>query len=270
MEVLLLKDVYKLGLAGDVKRVADGYGRNFLIPQGMAMLATPGALTQSDRIRSSAQEQRARLNQELTAVFEQLNGLQLNFPVKAGETGKLYGSVTTEMMSQAIMEIKGIELDRSQIVSEPLRSLGVHAVSARLTLDLIAELTVVVHREELPPESAFEQIVEEEEDLGTFADLQAELEAEEAEKLAEDEEGLPVAEEEPAAADGEEPAEDGEETAADGEVPAEDVEEQVLEGIGQAEQGDLGGDSGEEGSIGEERQVDPMVQEEEVETDEAS
>lgn len=270
MEVLLLKDVYKLGLAGDVKRVADGYGRNFLIPQGMAMLATPGALTQSDRIRSSAQEQRARLNQELTAVFEQLNGLQLNFPVKAGETGKLYGSITTEMMSQAIMEIKGIELDRSQIVSEPLRSLGVHAVSARLTLDLIPELTVVVHREELPPESAFEQIVEEEEDLGTFADLQAELEAEEAEKLAEDEESLPVAEEEPAAPDGEEPAEDGEETAADGEVPAEDVEEQVLEGIGQAEQGDLGGDSGEEGSIGEERQVDPMVQEEEVETDEAS
>ena len=248
MEVLLLKDVYKLGMAGDVKRVADGYGRNFLIPQGMAMLATPGALTQSDRIRSSAQEQRARLNQELTAVFEELNGLQLNFPVKAGETGKLYGSVTTEMISQAIMEIKGIELDRSQIVSEPLRSLGVHTVSARLTLDLIAELTVVLHREELPPESAFEQIVEEEEELGTFADLQAELEAEEAEKLAEDEEGPAAAQEE----------------------PAEDVEEPAIEGTGQAEQGDLGGDSGEEGSSGEEREVDPIAQEEEVETDEAS
>ena len=262
MEVLLLKDVYKLGLAGDVKRVADGYGRNFLIPQGMAMLATPGALTQSDRIRSSAQEQRARLNQELTAVFEELNGLQLNFPVKAGETGKLYGSVTTEMISQAIMEIKGIELDRSQIVSEPLRSLGVHTVSARLTIDLIAELTVVLHREELPPESAFEQIVEEEEELGTFADLQAELEAEEAEKLAEDEEDLPT--------DEEELAEDGEEPAAAQEEPAEDVEEQALEGTGQAEQGDLGGDSGEEGSSGEEREVDPIAQEEEVETDEAS
>ncbi|MCH8094385.1 MAG: 50S ribosomal protein L9 [Chloroflexi bacterium] len=263
MEVLLLKDVYKLGMAGDVKRVADGYGRNFLIPQGMAMLATPGALTQSDRIRSSAQEQRARLNQELTAVFEELNGLQLNFPVKAGETGKLYGSVTTEMVSQAIMEIKGIELDRSQIVSEPLRSLGVHTVSARLTLDLIPELTVVLHREELPPESAFEQIVEEEEEeLGTFADLQAELEAEEAEKLAEDEEDLPT--------DEEELAEDGEEPAAAQEEPAEDVEEQALEGTGQAEQGDLGGDSGEEGSSGEEREVDPIAQEEEVETDEAS
>ena len=186
MEVLLLKDVYKLGRAGDVKRVADGYGRNFLMPQGLAMLATPGALTQSDRIRAAAEEQRARLNQELSAVFKQLDGLQLNFPVKAGETGKLYGSVTTQMISEAIMESKGIELDRSQIDSEPIRTIGVHPVSARLTVDLIPELTVVAHREELPPESAFEQIVEEAEDLGTFADLQAELEAEEAEEQADE------------------------------------------------------------------------------------
>lgn len=248
MEVLLLKDVYKLGLAGEVKRVADGYGRNFLIPKGMAMLATPGALTQSDRIRASAQEQRARLNKELTAVFEQLNGLQLNFPVKAGETGKLYGSVTTEMISHAIMESKGIEVDRSQIASEPLRSLGVHPVSARLTLDLIPELTIVVHREELPPESAFEQIAEEAEDLGTFADLQAELEAEEAEEL----------------------AEAGEERLEDGTELTEGGEEQTLEGTGQAVQGELVGEGGEEDSIGEESEVDPIIQEEEVETDEAS
>ncbi len=186
---MLLKDVYKLGRAGDVKRVADGYGRNFLIPQGLATLATPGALTQSDRIRASAEEERARLNHELTAVFEQLNSLQLNFPVKAGETGKLYGSVTNQMISEAIMDSKGIEIDRMQIVSEPIRSLGVHPVSARLTVDLIAELTVVVHREELPPESAFEQEPEEAEDTEDFADLQAELEAEEAEaQAAEDDE----------------------------------------------------------------------------------
>ena len=181
MEVMLLKDVYKLGRAGEVKRVANGYGRNFLIPQGMATMATPGALTQSGRIMASAEEERARLNQELTAVYEQLNDLQLNFPVKAGETGKLYGSVTTQMISEAIMELKGIEVDRMQIVSEPIRSLGVHPVKARLTVDLIAELAIVVHREELPPESAFEQVVEEVEDTEEFADLQAELEAEEAE-----------------------------------------------------------------------------------------
>lgn len=186
MEVMLLKDVYKLGRAGEVKRVADGYGRNYLIPKGLATLATPGALKQADRIQAAAEAERARLNQELTAVYEQLNGLQLNFPVKAGETGKLYGSVTTQMISEAIMESKGIEVDRAQIDSEPIRSLGVHPISARLTVDLIPELTVVVHREELSPDSAFDQVVEEPEGVGSFADLQAELEAEEAEAEAEE------------------------------------------------------------------------------------
>jgi large subunit ribosomal protein L9 len=249
MEVMLLKDVYKLGRAGDVKRVADGYGRNYLIPQGFATLATPGALKQSDRIRASAEEERARLNQELTAVFEVLNGLQLNFPVKAGETGKLYGSVTTQMISEAIMESKGIEVDRSQIISEPLRTLGVHPVSVRLTVDLILELTVVVHREELPPESAFEQEVEEPEGLGSFADLQAELEAEEAEAEAEGDDEHPEGEVE------------GEEE--QGEARAEREDEH-------AESSDEQGDLTDEAEMMEESEGDVIASEEEVGTDEAS
>ena len=184
MRVLLLKDVYKLGRAGDVKRVADGYGRNYLIPQGMATLATPGALKQSDRIRSAGELKRAQLNQEMTSVHSQLDGLQLNFPVKAGETGRLYGSVTHQMLTEAILQRKGIPVERSQILGEPIRSLGVHKVKVRLTVDLIPELAIVVHREELPPESAFEQVEAEREQAeaaGSFSDLQAELEAQEAE-----------------------------------------------------------------------------------------
>jgi len=184
MQVLLLKDVYKLGRAGDVKRVADGYGRNFLIPQRMATLATPGALKQADRIRSSAEVLRAQLNQEMTAVFNQLDGLQLNFPVKAGETGRLYGSVTHQMLTEAIQQRKGITVERSQIIGEPIRSIGVHKVKVRLTVDLIPELAVVVHREELAPESAFEQAEaepEQAEAAGSFSDLQADLEAQAAE-----------------------------------------------------------------------------------------
>lgn len=180
---MLLKDVYKLGRAGDVKRVADGYGRNYLIPQRLATLATDGALKQADRIRSAAEGERARLNQELTAVFNQLNGLQLNFPVKAGETGKLYGAVTHQSISEAIHQSKGIQVDRNHILGEPVRSIGVHNVKVRLTVDLIPELMIVVHREELPPESAFEQAAPEpEEAVGAFGDLQAELEAQEAEE----------------------------------------------------------------------------------------
>jgi large subunit ribosomal protein L9 len=72
MKVLLLKDVYKLGRAGDIKRVADGYGRNFLIPQGFAILATPGALRQAEKIRANAAAQRALLNEEMGTVADKL------------------------------------------------------------------------------------------------------------------------------------------------------------------------------------------------------
>ncbi len=251
MEIMLLKDVYKLGRAGDVKRVANGYGRNFLIPQGLATLATPGALTQSDRIRASAEEERARLNHELTAVFEQLNSLQLNFPVKAGETGKLYGSVTNQMISEAIMDSKGIEIDRMQIVSEPIRSLGVHPVSARLTVDLIAELTVVVHREELPPESAFEQELEEAEDTEDFADLQAELEAEEAEaQAAEDDEQ--TEQDERQAPERDEQTEQDERQAAEDDEQTEPEQAQSIEGEEQPENAELVDEVAAENEMGEE------------------
>ena len=177
MRVLLLKDVYKLGRAGDVKKVADGYGRNYLLPQGLAVLATPGALKQADRIRTTATELRTRLNQEMGAVAERLNGLTLNFPAKAGETGKLYGSITTGMLAEAIQRETGALIDKRQIDSQPLKALGVHKARVRLTVDLIPELSVVVHREGEPPESAY--AVEVTEAADTFSDLQAVLEAEE-------------------------------------------------------------------------------------------
>jgi large subunit ribosomal protein L9 len=110
MRVLLLQDVFKLGRAGDVKRVADGFGRNYLIPQGLATLATPGALKQAEHIKKVAAEQRAVLNKELGAVAERIEGLELFFSVKAGETGRLYGSVTNAMIADAIMEKSGVEL----------------------------------------------------------------------------------------------------------------------------------------------------------------
>jgi len=181
MKVLLLKDVYKLGRAGDVKRVADGYGRNFLLPQRLATLATPGAMKQAERIRETAAKERARLNEELGAVAEQVNGMTLTFPVKAGETGKLYGSITPAMIIEAIQAEKGIELDKRQLDAQPIKTLGVHKVEVRLTIDLVPELTVVVHREGEAPETAYgleEELAEEAEQAGQFVDLQAELEAE--------------------------------------------------------------------------------------------
>lgn len=104
MKVLLLKDVYKLGRAGEVKKVADGYGRNYLIPQGLAVLATPGALKQAERIRAQAEIRRARLNEELKELAQAINGLTLVFNARAGEAGKLYGSITAQDVATAIQE----------------------------------------------------------------------------------------------------------------------------------------------------------------------
>jgi large subunit ribosomal protein L9 len=153
MKVLLLEDVYNLGRGGEVKKVANGYGRNYLIPQGLATLATPGALTQSDRIREEANSRRSKQNEEMAVVAEQLEGVQLVFPARAGETGKLYGSVTTQMIAAKLSEDLNLEINRRQIHAQPLRLLGMHTAQVRLTIDLIPEISVVVYREGESPEN---------------------------------------------------------------------------------------------------------------------
>lgn len=147
MKVLLIKDVYKLGRAGDVKKVADGYGRNFLVPQGMAVLATPGAMKNAERIRQKASERRAIVNNEMGAVAEVLKKIQITFGARAGETGKLYGSITSQEIVDAIQQKSGVTIKRQQLDMQPLRSLGEHTVRIRLTMDLIPEIKVTVFRE---------------------------------------------------------------------------------------------------------------------------
>jgi large subunit ribosomal protein L9 len=147
MKVLLLQDVYKLGRAGDVKRVANGYGRNYLIPQGLAVLSTPGAMKQSGFIREDANKKRAILNQEMGGVVKLLEGVILTFPARASETGRLYGSINTRMIADAVSEKAGVEISHRQIDSQPLRMIGEHAINVRLTVDLVPEITVIVHRE---------------------------------------------------------------------------------------------------------------------------
>ncbi|NMC79866.1 MAG: 50S ribosomal protein L9 [Chloroflexi bacterium] len=147
MKVLLIKDVYKLGRAGDIKKVADGYGRNYLIPQQLAVLATPGAIKQAEYIRATASVRRQQLNSEMSEMAEKFTGLVLTFPSKAGETGKLYGSITTQMIADAIAKKLGEPLDRRQIEVQPIRNLGEHKAIIRLTMDLTPEIKIIVHRE---------------------------------------------------------------------------------------------------------------------------
>jgi large subunit ribosomal protein L9 len=147
MKVLLLKDVYKLGHAGDVKKVADGYGRNFLLPQGLAVLATPGALKTIEKIREKATVERALLNKEMSGIAELLANVELQFFSKAGETGKLYGSITSQMIVDELNKRLGTTLDRHQIEIDPIRTLGEHLATVRLTVDLNPKIKVFVNRE---------------------------------------------------------------------------------------------------------------------------
>ncbi len=147
MKVLLLKDVYKLGKAGEVKKVADGYGRNYLLPLGLAALATPGALKHAERIRSIAAERRAALNNEMGGVAQKIQNIVLYFNSKAGETGKLYGSITPAMIADALSQKVSATIDRRQVEIQPIRNLGEHKAHIRLTVDLTPEIKIIVLRE---------------------------------------------------------------------------------------------------------------------------
>jgi large subunit ribosomal protein L9 len=169
MKVLLLKDVYKLGRAGDVKKVADGFGRNFLIPQKLAVLATPGALKGAEQIRTEAATTREQMNRELSGVAGQLSNVILTFAAKAGETGKLYGSITPQMIADEIKRKQGVEVDRRQMDHQPIRTLGEHKIHIRLTMDLVPVITVLVHREGEAPVLPVEE-AEETEQVPTEAE----------------------------------------------------------------------------------------------------
>ena len=200
MKVLLIKDVYKLGRAGDLKRVADGYGRNFLLPQGLAVLATPGALKQADYIREKATVQRAVINKEMESVAEQLLKIPLVFGARAGETGKLYGSITSQDVVDEIEKHSGIEIKRQLVDMHPLRTIGEHTIQVRLTMDLIPELKVVVHREgedleEIVEIDADEDVNEVEEAEGLETASEVEKEVEEVEEIVEAVEEVVVKEE---------------------------------------------------------------------------
>jgi large subunit ribosomal protein L9 len=147
MKVLLIKDVYKLGRAGEVKKVAAGYGRNYLLPQRLAVLATAGALKQADKIGSQAEVRRTELNSELKDLAGHINGVTLTFAAKSGETGKLYGSITTNDVAAALQEKTRYEVKKQQIDMQPIRNLGEFTAYVRLTMDLVPEVKIIVHRE---------------------------------------------------------------------------------------------------------------------------
>jgi len=146
-EVLLLEDVYKTGVAGEVVHVAAGYARNYLLPNGLGIVATPGALRKMENLRKKAEVRRAEREKKFNEIAGKLQGLELRYGVRAGDTGKLYGSVTPQQIAESIMERLGLEIDRRRIGDKALRELGEFQVPVRLEAGLTPTIKVIIHRE---------------------------------------------------------------------------------------------------------------------------
>ena len=148
MKVLLMKDVPDLGEAGEVYAVAGGYARNYLMPRGMAVLATKGALKQAEEIKLAGIRRRAqeRSNAEAQAVM--IGDKRLLFTANAGENDRLYGSVTVADIAEQLTAAVGFSVDRRRIQLEHgLRDLGIHDVTIRLMPDVSATFKVAVVRD---------------------------------------------------------------------------------------------------------------------------
>ncbi len=164
MKVILIEDVPGLGNAGDIKEVALGYARNYLIPKGLAVVATPSAVKEWQARLEARRAREARETERATALADRMAALTLTFQAKAGPTGRLYGSVTTADIAEALERELGVPFDRRKIESDPLREIGEHMVSVRLAREVVAQVRVVVAAEEGEEEAAEVEASEEAED----------------------------------------------------------------------------------------------------------
>jgi large subunit ribosomal protein L9 len=155
MDVILTSDVLGLGEAGEIKSVADGYARNYLIPRGLAVLATQSARKQIAEIEATADKRRARERDSAELLAERIAGTPVTFVVKVGEGDRLYGSITSADIAEAIEQVTGEEIDRRRIVLDrPIKTLGDHPVPVRLARDLAPQVIVTVTRDEEPEPAA--------------------------------------------------------------------------------------------------------------------
>ena len=145
MKVVLRADVEHLGQKGDLVDVADGYARNFLVPRGLALRATSGIAKQADAMRRNREARDRRDREAAQAIADQLNAPTIQIQARAGEGGRLFGSVTSTDIAAAVQAQIGIEVDRRNIaLDEPLKELGASDLVVRLHPDVTATLRVEV------------------------------------------------------------------------------------------------------------------------------
>ena len=147
MKLILREDVYNLGKGGELVEVKPGYGRNFLIPRGLAVLANPKNIREVEHQKSVAAAKAAKLKASAEAVARRLSETPLSFKRKVGEQDELYGSVTAMDLAEALAG-RGVQIDRRAIdLSEPLKTLGDFEVGVKLHSDVVGKVKVKVEAE---------------------------------------------------------------------------------------------------------------------------
>jgi len=147
MKVIFLKDVKGQGKKGEVKEVSEGYARNFLIPRGLVSPANESNLKQLEQLNKAESRRKEKEKEEALSLAEKLKEVTLNFKVKAGEGGRLFGSITSKQIADE-MDKKGYKIDKRKILlDDPIRSLGVTKVNIRLHPDVTATINVQVSEE---------------------------------------------------------------------------------------------------------------------------
>jgi large subunit ribosomal protein L9 len=143
VRVVLREDVVNLGDAGDVVGVKAGYARNYLIPQGKALIATAAKVKQLEHEKRVIEEKLAKDLKDLKAAANRINGTVVEVSANAGEGGKLFGSVTTQQIA-SLLALQGVNVDRRRIQTDPIRTVGEHKVGIRLHRELTVQVKVVV------------------------------------------------------------------------------------------------------------------------------
>ena len=142
MKIVLRADVANLGNKGDLVEVAPGYARNFLVPKGLAMAASPGVTKQAEAMRRSRQVRDRREKEGAEATARQLAAKRIEIKARSGEGGRLFGSVTSVDIAEAVEAQMGIKLDRRKLSVEPIKSLGTHEVPVRLHSEVEVPVTI--------------------------------------------------------------------------------------------------------------------------------
>ncbi len=145
MQVILKQDVGKIGQRGDIVDVSRGYVRNFLVPRGLAEIATPSRLEEARREMAEAEEREQRIAERASEVAETLNKSVITIEARTGEDERLFGSVTAANIVSAIERARSIRLDRRRVkLEEPIKSLGTHQVPIQVHGDIEASVKVIV------------------------------------------------------------------------------------------------------------------------------